>query len=174
MRELLDGAGTLTAAQRARSWATIDAAIAEEPRRRRRGRLRLVAAGVAGAAVLGATAAIVASRPVTDLSMVECRSYAADGTSLAGTEVSNASPAGSDVPATIQDAVGACAGFWRSGLLVRDVAGIHPPADWDGQLTGRLPVPPLVGCTRDDGAAVVVVGDTPQACHDAGYTPTTD
>lgn len=169
MRDLRAGAGTLTAEQKAKSWNAVSSALDAEPRRTRRRKLRLIAAGVTGAAVLTATAAIVASRPVTDFSVVECRSYTADGTSLMGTEVSNATRTGE--PGSITDAVAACADFWRTGLLIEGVPGIHPAENWDGQLDGQLPVPPLVGCTRDDGAAAVVVGDTPEACANAGYVP---
>jgi len=172
MRELLEGAGDLSAEEKARSWDTVRTAIDAAPRRDRRRRTRLVAIGVAGAAVLGATAAaiVVASRPVTEFGSVECRSYATNGTSLIGTEVSNATRSGE--PGTITDAVGMCADFWRAGVLRRDVAGIDPPENWDGQLGGSAPVPPLTGCTREDGVAVVVVGEDGEACRAAGYAPT--
>ena len=173
MRELLEGAAPLTTEQKARSWQAVRAGIDAEPRRVRRRRITLVAAGVTAFAVVGATAAaiVVAARPVTDRSIAECRSYTADGTSIRGTEVSNATRAGEPGPASIADAVGACAEFWRAGLLRRDLAGIHVPENFDGRLDGSRPVPPLIGCTRDDGAAVIVVGDNPQACRSAGYAP---
>lgn len=173
MRELLEGAGTLTPEQRARSWQTVHTGITAPPRRTRRKRLVFLAAGVTAAAVLSGTAAIVlASRPVTDRTIAECRSYSEDGTSLPGTDVSNATRNGE--PGSIEDAVGMCADFWRAGLLRRDVPGIEPPENWDGQLDGPFPVPPLTACTREDGAAVVVVGDDPQACRAAGYAPSDD
>jgi hypothetical protein len=172
MRELLEGGGTLTDEQKIRSWNAIRLAIRKEPRRRRR-RITLIAIGVATAATVGATAAIVASQPVTDRSIAECRSYTSDGASILGTEMGIATTTGE--PGTIEDAVSMCADLWRSGLLRRDHEGIDPPQGWDGELDGSLPVPPLVGCTRDDGAAVVVVGDDPeQACRNAGYVPTGD
>jgi hypothetical protein len=174
MRELLEGAETLTSEQKARSWQAVRAAIDAEPRRVRRRRITLVAVGLTTVAVAGATAAaiVVASRPVTDHHIAECRSYSSDGTSIRGTEVSNATRAGEPGPGSIADAVGACAEFWRAGILRRDLAGIDIPENFDGRLDGSRPVPPLIGCTRDDGAAVVVVGDGPQACRSAGYAPT--
>jgi hypothetical protein len=169
MRELLDGAGTLTDEQKAMSWNVIRVGIHRAPRRRRR-RIIIVAVGLAGAAAVGSAAAIVASRPVTDRSIAECRSYTSDGTSIYGTETSIATSTGE--PGTIEDAVSMCADFWRSGLLRRDFEGTDIPENFDGKLDGSLPVPPLVGCTRDDGAAVVVVGDDPQhACPAAGFDP---
>jgi hypothetical protein len=172
MRELLDGAATLTTEQKNRSWETVRAAIDAEPRRARRRRIKLVAVSLTGAAVVGATAAtiVIASRPVTDRTIAECRSYTADGTSIHGTETSIATNTGK--PGTITDAVRDCADLWRSGILRRDLSGLHIPKNFDGKLDGSLPVPPLVGCTRDDGAAVVVVGEGPQACQSAGYAPT--
>lgn len=174
MRELLEGAGTLTGEQKARSWEAVRSGIDTAPNRTRRRRIVLLAAGVTAAAVLGGTAAaiVVASRPVTDRTIAECRSYRADGTSLRGTEVSNATRNGE--PGSIEDAVSLCAEFWRAGVLRRDVPGIDPPEDWDGRLEGSFPVPPLTGCTREDGAAVVVVGEDPQACRTAGYAPSGD
>ena len=173
MRELLDGAATLTTEQKARSWKAVRAAIDHEPRRVRRRRIKLVAVSVTAVAVVGATAAaiVAAAMPVTDHRIAECRSYTAEGTSIRGTEVSNATAVGEPGPGTITDAVSACAEFWRAGILRRDLAGIYIPENFDGRLDGSRPVPPLIGCTRDDGAAVVVVGDNPQACLSAGYTP---
>ena len=132
-----------------------------------------MAAGLTAFAVVGATAAtiVIASRPVTDRSIAECRSYTADGTSIRGTEVSNATRAGEPGSGSIADAVGACAEFWRAGILRRDLAGIDVPENFDGRLDGSRPVPPLIGCTRDDGVAVIVVGENPQACRSAGYAP---
>jgi hypothetical protein len=171
MRELLEGAATLTSDQKARSWQAVRTAIDAEPRRIRRRRTKFVAIGLTAAAVAGATAAaiVVAARPVTDYSIAECRSYSSDGTSIRGTEVSNATRSGE--PGSITDAVSVCAEFWRAGLLRRDLAGVDIPKNFDGRLDGSRPVPPLIGCTRDDGAAVVVVGDSPQACQSAGYAP---
>jgi hypothetical protein len=175
MHELFDGAGTLTDEQKTLSWNAVSSAIGKEPRRRSRRRIVMIAIGLAGAAAVGATAAITigAFQPVTDRSIAECRSYTSDGTSIYGTDVSTLSPSGGF--GTIEDAVSACADFWREGLLRRDVEGVDIPENFDGKLDGSLPVPPLVGCTRDDGAAVVVVGDdAQQACRNAGYAPSKD
>ncbi|WP_433265449.1 hypothetical protein ACQPZF_37985 [Actinosynnema sp. CS-041913] len=167
MRELFNGAGSVDVE---RSWQAVERAIRNgnvpARERARGGRRWLVAGGVAVAAVVGGTAAVVAFLPVNDRNMAECRSYTSDGESIEGGHVGVAG-------GSVEDALEWCARMWQDGLLRKDVARVvAPEAGSDGHPGRPFPVPPLVVCVEPgEEFAVVVVGGDDRACRDAGVVP---
>lgn len=141
----------LPARRREAARQQLEQVVARSPRRSK----PVLIAAVTTAAVLsiGAGAAVVTFRPVTDTSQARCYTTA----NVAGghyTTVDAAGRPGSRVQA--RDAIGMCAALFRQGFLTVGGLGIDRHAD--GRTDHR--VPGLVVCTMRDGVASVFPGNS--------------
>ena len=129
----------------------------------RRGRRVAVAGAAFGVAVLLAAASTAAYRawaPATDTSFAQC--FSAASLDSLGTTVTTASTSADPGPQAV-DALEGCSTVWRAGLMTLGQPGLVDRAT----LATDAPVPDLVACRLDSGAAGVFPGDD-RTCFELG------
>lgn len=153
----------LTDARRAAMHRQLSMMVTRHRPRRPRRPLLVVGTGVAVAigTSAGAYAYVQHSVPVTDKTSARC--YTADNTSGGG-YVTIGEPPGGGGKGPIDDALAACAAFWRQGIVRPGATAPVPP----GPANKAYPVPPLVACVMPDGTAAVFPGQ-PGTCAALGF-----
>lgn len=138
---------------------------------RRRGRQRLVVAGLAAGILIaaggGTAAALGLFGEASDTTTGYC--YATADLNDSSNNRTEFAAAGTDEHPNDAAAGGidVCAAYWRSGVFTG--GGVDPSRPPTG---GSEPVPPLVACVLPSGKAAVFPGD-PTTCHSLGLTALT-
>ena len=174
---LLQDVPPLTDDDRTRMWRQVASRTVELDRRswvKRRGNWKVQAALLSAAIVGVAAAATVTTADVSDDSAAECRSVNEGGSAIEGTFISQAAVVDgdalrADAATTVQEAVRVCALLWRDGLLQPGTTGLVRQESPTGMAAGGpFSVPPLQPCLSEDGYAVIVVGESSEACPQNG------